>query len=1141
MNGPRPSAADRQANGPSGARMGSGKAPELYTLGGVRLVRADVDETSRLGPKHLALLVYLFHEQRPMHPNEVTELLGHGRSEDRENEGLRRAVVWLRDNVPGINIRLAADTIETFGGLHLDTRDVDSAIDAGDAEAVAGLYVGEFLESFQSGSPSFDEWAQRERGRLKRAWSNAMLAAAQEAEQGKRWDLAATWWRILVARAPMRPEAVSGFLRALVESGRSEEATAAYGGYLRRLRESGIAQPSDLVKRAVTELRIQVTPAEEAILSPPASDIEKLPAASEAATGKGEVPGEFESLDLIPDSEIEAALDADEAAGISGLDGLHHHLAWSDMKEEPPVGEPPAETPSAAAGTGRKKGVKAQPTKSRGFEFILPDGATVSEDTEDSPPVKGPLKPRKVPAGAFVDTTHERVRHEVTSVRKPWAPVLRETWTELAPVRSAATETLGTAGQRIWSGILKALRATRRGLGSFGRLLLAPARAVAARRRRSNEQEQERRRRAVERIQQYAPGASGAKSETKPAPPVPEPRTPRSRVPVPRVPKRPKKTAPPPVVERPKPAPPPVVERPKPAPPPVVERPKPAPPPVVERPKPVPPPVVERPKAAPPPVVERPKAAPPPVAERPKPLSPTGEISPLAPVPEPTEEAHRTEQRKPHRKGFWLARKLREARSKAKGARAKRLSRKPVSPTGRAKPTEPVPEGLRTGSLAEVGPRRKIWAKFGAARRAGRMGVPLAALFKRFWYAPVAVAVVLLGIVVGPRIAGVLGGLNGGLPSQLPEVQGPSLPKVTLPRVGVPKVTLKTPAFVETISEVFAGPLLRNPGQWLVVADVAVDPPGSAADGWQDPSRASDILTLALETDLKQAQYFYVVPRERALLARRSATGDDSEGLPVEDALAVATVENAAAVIAAAITHSEGVDSVRLSVHSPAGDTLYGVAAQLTRESTSLETLAGLTRAVRRRLGEPRDEIDASPLAGQVLSSVPDAMRLYAEAQRHFNRGRYSQAIAAAVEAVNRDSTFAMAYRTLAESYAMLGQRTRARTAIESAYDLSDRLSQREQLRILGDRHTWDGRYEEAVFTYDELFKSHRDDVVALKSQALVQKIIGARGLGQGNLKVAYSIDRYDWPPLSQIARYLDYRGRLPDVDSLVSSLDGSF
>jgi len=627
---------------------------------------------------------------------------------------------------------------------------------------------------------------------------------------------------------------------------------------------------------------------------------------------------------------------------------------------------------------------------------------------------------------------------------------------------------------------------------------------VAANRRRSKEQEQERRRRAVERIQQYAPGASDAKPETQPAPRVPEPRTPRSKVPAPRAPKRAK----------------------KPAPPPVVERPKPAPPPVLERPKPVPPPVVERPKAAPPPVVERPKPAP-----------PAGEISPLAPVSEPTEEAHRTEQRKPHRKGFWPARKLREARSKAKRARAERLSSKPA---GRAKPTEPVPEGLRTGSLAEVGPRRKIWAKLGAARQAGRMGAPLAALFKRFWYAPVAVAVVLLGIVVGPRIAGVLGGLNGGLPS-LPEVQGPSLPKVTLPKVGVPKVTLKTPAFVETISEVFAGPLLRNAGQWLVVADVAVDPPGNAAEGWQDPSRASDILTLALETDLKQAQYYYVVPRERAMLARRAATGDESEDLSVEDALAVATVENAAAVIAAAITQSGGVDSVRVTVRSPAGDTLYGVAAQLTRESNSLETLTGLTRAVRRRLGEPRDEIDASPLSGQVLSSAPDAMRLYAEAQRHFNRGRYSQAIAAAVEAVNRDSTFAMAYRTLAESYAMLGQRTRARTALESAYDLSDRLSQREQLRILGDRHTWDGRYEEAVFTYDELFKNHRDDVVALKSQAVVQRIIGARGLGQGNLKVAYSIDRYDWPPLSQIARYLDYRGRLPDVDSLVASLDGSF
>jgi len=49
--------------------------------------------------------------------------------------------------------------------------------------------------------------------------------------------------------------------------------------------------------------------------------------------------------------------------------------------------------------------------------------------------------------------------------------------------------------------------------------------------------------------------------------------------------------------------------------------------------------------------------------------------------------------------------------------------------------------------------------------------------------------------------------------------------------------------------------------------------------------------------------------------------------------------------------------------------------------------------------------------------------------------------------------------------------------------------------------------------------------------------MIGARGGGDGNLRVAYTIDPYDWPRLSRVARYLGYTGSLPDVDSLVASL----
>ena len=111
---------------------------------------------------------------------------------------------------------------------------------------------------------------------------------------------------------------------------------------------------------------------------------------------------------------------------------------------------------------------------------------------------------------------------------------------------------------------------------------------------------------------------------------------------------------------------------------------------------------------------------------------------------------------------------------------------------------------------------------------------------------------------------------------------------------------------------------------------------------------------------------------------------------------------------------------------------------------------------------------------------------------------------------------------------------------LEAAYQLRRRAPERERFRIEADRLAWDGRDEEAILAYDELFQRYRDDVGALKSEALLQWKIGVRGGGEGNLRVAYTIDSLDWPRLSRIARYLGYRGRLPSVDSLVATVQPS-
>ncbi|UCC83197.1 MAG: bacterial transcriptional activator domain-containing protein, partial [Gemmatimonadota bacterium] len=299
MASPKRGSAERR--GGRAARAGSGKAPELFTLGGVRLVRQNVDETSKLGPKHLALLVYLFHEARPMHPSEVTDLLGRGQEKDKETEGLTRAVTWLKENVPGINIRLTGETVEAFGGVTLDTREVDTAIDGGDPSHVEELYVGEFLEGFESGAPAFDEWAQKERGRLKRAWNHAMLSAARDAERRRKWELAAAWWAVLVARAPMRAEAVAGLLGALADSRQQDEAARAYADYAKRLEESGIAQPADPVKEVISKHKLLREIAEGRIKPPP----EPPDGAGPAPRARPTEPEPVAARQSVPEIDIE--------------------------------------------------------------------------------------------------------------------------------------------------------------------------------------------------------------------------------------------------------------------------------------------------------------------------------------------------------------------------------------------------------------------------------------------------------------------------------------------------------------------------------------------------------------------------------------------------------------------------------------------------------------------------------------------------------------------------------------------------------------------------------------------------------------------------------------------------------------------
>ena len=1025
---------------PQRVEAAGGAAVELYTLGGVRTVQQGSEQTSKLGPKHLALLVYLFHERRPMHPTEITELLGRGQSLEKEISALKRAVAWLNENVPGVSVRVSSDSVETVDGVWVDTRDVDAAIDRGDPEPVEQLYVGEFLEGFESGAPAFDEWAKKERGRLKRAWSHAMISAARQSEQSEDWNSSARWWQMLVGRAPMRPEAVANLLRALANGGQEEQAAVAYFDYAALLAENGISQPADAVKQVLAEhpalqdatgLRVGL-PAEPGANEAETSPLEPEGAGTPEPEGGEAIPEledpssagtepTFESLSDALEAELEA-----EFRGELAVPEIH--VDDEDILAEEPEPEPEPEPSPVWPGE----------------EFLETEEKQVSTDDEWEDVVDV----------ASADELDLRVGAEPASAEAP-APSggfdLPETLldvdaafadTQPGPADDGEEAAAGTA-----SDSDRPPNAISRSIGSVSGSLAVLGRAFKGRRIVPQ---------GLLRRYWYAPVALAAAALvfalgprllgtvgqlTEELPEVSAPSLPRVNLPKVTFPKVSVKT---------------------------------------------------------PSFVETS-------------VSRIGEMLSGAILDE---------------SGEWVlvADFQVDVSAPPYGA----------TPEDSSVPAEEVSEAGAAMPVEDEAASTETDTSVAQARVVPPPPDPMTLVDAAGESAPV-------------EREGNPAETDADLPALERESLGGGAELAV--RAVVAQDTTRRPPNAEDSTRV-AEPALeqeaeqepagaREPVQDTVTP--SPEPADSTSEDAQTVERPTPPslsgLTTALEMDLAQSSFFYVVPRERALTALRETAGRASEELPVQEALPLAESQGYAAVISGRLTRRDAVDSLKILILNPAGDTLYGVVAEVSGGLSYIETLAGLTRAVRRRLGESDEPIEAGVPPTQFLTNSPAALSAYAEARGHLFAGRYPLAVRTAREATRQDSTFALAHLTLAEAFAQGGIRTSGRSALEIAWRFSSRVAERDRMRIDADRLAWDGRLSEAVVMYDELFQRFRDDAGALRSQAILQRMIGARGGGEGNLRVAYSIDPYDWPRLSRISRYLGYGGPLPDVDSLIASL----
>jgi Tfp pilus assembly protein PilF/TolB-like protein len=293
-----------------------------------------------------------------------------------------------------------------------------------------------------------------------------------------------------------------------------------------------------------------------------------------------------------------------------------------------------------------------------------------------------------------------------------------------------------------------------------------------------------------------------------------------------------------------------------------------------------------------------------------------------------------------------------------------------------------------------------------------------------------------------------------------------------------------------------------------------------------------DTLKQALTVDLQQSPYLNVLSEEKVSSTLKLMNRSPHDRQTQEVAREICQRTGGKALLAGSIAPlgSHFVITVR-AVNCQTGDSLGAAEAEADSREKVLGALGQAATELRGKLGESLASIQKfdKPLE-QVTTSSLEALKAHSEAEKISNEKGDVEALPFLKRAVELDPSFAEAYLDLGTSYSNLGQGSLARENLKKAYELRERVSQRERYEITTAYYqSVTGELEKAAQQYELLIHDYPRDPSAHNNFGVVCSTLGqheraaallreelqvnqdASGMLYGNLALEYmALNRLD-------------------------------
>jgi len=212
-----------------------------------------------------------------------------------------------------------------------------------------------------------------------------------------------------------------------------------------------------------------------------------------------------------------------------------------------------------------------------------------------------------------------------------------------------------------------------------------------------------------------------------------------------------------------------------------------------------------------------------------------------------------------------------------------------------------------------------------------------------------------------------------------------------------------------------------------------------------------DALRQGLSSQLEQSPFLNLLSEER-IAQTLSLIAKPKDAILTQDlAREVCQRTASAAVLDGAIAQVGTQYLLTLkAVNCSTGDSLGSTQAQATDKNHVLDALGKVASEIRNKLGESLESVQRYDApAENVTTPSLEALKAYSLGyQAMVVRSQYAAAIPLFQHAIDLDPNFAMAYARMGTSYSDLNETARSAECVRKAYELRERVSQREEFYI---------------------------------------------------------------------------------------------